>query len=216
MHYAVVPAQPGSKGKAYNIYKFRTLKVANNCSEVDEFALVYESPEQLKEISPAEDLRAILVSLGHEVPETATHEALARALHKLAEETATTWSSEQAEETTQEEEPDMAEKKATKKASPKKSAKPKAAKKTEPKERKKPLQAKVKGRGAVPKEGKIRKLVANPAREGTKRHTNLEVIYASKNVQDALRDLRALPNPGGMDDIRFAVANGLIEIVDAG
>ena len=110
----------------------------------------------------------------------------------------------------------MAEKKATKKASPKKSAKPKAAKKTEPKERKKPLQAKVKGRGAVPKEGKIRKLAANPARAGTKRHTNLEVIYASKNVQDALRDLRALPNPGGMDDIRFAVANGLIEIVDAG
>jgi hypothetical protein len=215
MHYAVVNAPPGSQGKPYRFYKFRTLNTANKCSEVDEFSLVYESPDQLKEICPLEDIKAILVSLGHEVPENATHDACVNALHRLVEESAITWSAEASEAAQIEEEPEMAAKKATKKTAAKKSAKPKVAKEAKPKkERKVPLQAKVTGK--MGKSGKIKKLSPNPAREGTIRHTNLEVIYNSKTVEDALRDLRVLPKPGGMGDIRFAVANGLIEIIDNG
>jgi len=214
MHYAIVNAPPGSQGKPYRFYKFKTLNAANKCSEVDEFALVYESPDQLKQLCPAADLRAILVATGNEVPDSATHDALANALHRLTEQNATSWSAEKAEEITQQEEPDMA----VKKAAAKKSSKPKAAKPKKEaapkKERRAPLQAKAKG--GMPKAGKIKKLAPNPAREGTKRFTNLEVIYNSKTVEDALRDLRNLPVPGGMTDIRFAVANGLIEIADNG
>ena len=205
MHYAVVNAPPGTQGKPYRFYKFRTLNVANKCSEVDEFSLVYESPDQLKQLCPSEDIRAILVALGHEVPETANHDALVNALHRLVETEATSWSKEN-EAAQSEEEPEMA-----KKATAKKPAAKKAAVK---KERKVPLQAKANGK--MGKTGKIKKLAPNPAREGTKRFTNLEVIYNSKTVEDALRDLRNLPAPGGMADIRFAVANGLIEIADNG
>jgi hypothetical protein len=201
MHFAIVNAPPGTQGKPYRFYKFRTLNTANKCSEVDEFALVYESSEQLKQLCPTDDIRAIVVAMGHEVPENANHDALVRALHRLVENEAVSWS------TTQTEEPEVATKKA-----PKKAAKPKVAK--EKKERKSPLQAKFSGK--LTKSGKIKKLAPNPARAGTRRHLNLEVIYNSKTVEDALRDLRNLTTPGGMVDIRFAVANGLIEIIDNG
>jgi hypothetical protein len=121
MHYAVVSAPEGSHGKPYRFYKFRSLASAHKCPEVDEFALVYESVEQLEQLCHPDDTKGILVSLGVEVPSTANRSMLAKALHRLAEENATTWSSEKAEEATHEEEPDMAVKKA-------KTKKPKAVK----------------------------------------------------------------------------------------
>lgn len=215
MHFAIVNAPPGSTGKPYRFYKFKTLNAAHKCPEVDEFALVYESQEQLQQLCPMEDIRAVLISLGIEVPESVTHAALANALHKLTEKNATSWSSEKAEETTLEEEPEeMASiKKAAKKSAAPKKAK---AKKAAPvkKERKVPLQAKLTGR--MQQTGKIKVLGKNPAREGTNRYDNLAVILASKTVEEALRNLRNLPKPGGMVDIRFALANGLIEVQSNG
>jgi hypothetical protein len=62
------------------------------------------------------------------------------------------------------------------------------------------------------KTGKIKKLGTNPAREGTKRYENLEVVLQSRTVESALETLRNLTPPGGMVDIRFALESGLIEI----
>lgn len=217
MHYAIVEAKEGSRGKPYQFFKFRSLKAAHNCPVVDEFALVYESLEQLEQLCHADDLRGILRALGVEIPNNANHAMLAKALHRLAEESATSWS--ESEETTQkEEEPEMATAKKTKKPAAKKakaakSPKPKVAK--PPKERKvakkRPLQAKITGK--LDKSAKIKVLAANPARPGTIRHDNLQVIYAAKTLEEALRNLNNMPKKGGMVDVRFALANGLIEVV---
>lgn len=213
MHYAIVDAPPGATGKPYRFYKFRTLTSAHKCPEVSEFALVYESPEQLKQLCPADDIRAILVAMGHEVPETISHSALVDGIHKLVEQTATTWSSEKADETTpEEEEPDMATAKKTKKAAKPKTKTATAKKPAAKKERKAPLQAKATGR--MSQTGKIKVLADNPARKGTHRYDNLEVILAAKTVEEALRNLRNMTPPGGMVDIRFAVANKLIEVTN--
>ena len=209
MHYAVVNAPPGSSGNAYRFFKFKALSAAHKCPLVDEFALVYEVPEQLQQLCPADDLRAILIACGVEVPDSATHIMLANALHRLVEENATSW----AKESAQNGEPEMASVKKAKKAAAPKKAKAKKAPAPK-KERKVPLQAKLKGRMA--REGRIKKLGTNPAREGTNRYANLEVILAAKTVEEALRNLRNLPKPGGMVDIRFAIANGLIEVADNG
>lgn len=209
MHYAVVNAPPGSTGKPYRFFKFRTLNAAHKCQEVDEFALVYESQEQLEMLCHPDDIKGILTAVGVEVPSVVTATALAKALHRLVEETATTWSSEKAEETTQEEEPDMATAKKSKKPA---KAKTKTTTKPVKKERKTPL--KDKARGPLAQTGKIKVLAKNPAREGTIRHANLEVILNSKTLEEALRNLRNMTPPGGMIDVRFAVANGLIEILN--
>lgn len=222
MHFAVVTAPEGSTGKPYRFYKFRSLKAAHKCPEVDEFALVYESEEQLQQLCPADDLWGILRSVGVEIPSNATHVMLAKALHRLVEENATTWSSEKAEEATQiEEEPEMAEKKAKKPAAKKakdfsKPKKPAAvAKEKTPKvAKKRPLQAKVTGK--LPKQGKIKVLGHNTARPGSIRYENLEVIFSAKTVEEALRNLHAMPRKGGTVDLRFALANNLIEIIDNG
>jgi hypothetical protein len=211
MHFAVVSAPEGSQGKPYRFFKFRTLNAANKCPDVDEFALVYESEEQLQQLCHADDLKGILRSLGVEIPSNATPVMLARALHRLVEENATTWSSEKAEEITQSEEPEMAEKKAKKPAA-KKPAKPKAEKVAKPKAEKRPVQAKVSGK--LPKESRIKVVGKNPARPGSIRFENLEVIFAAKTVEEALRNLRAMPRKGGMIDIRFAIDNGLIEVAN--
>lgn len=216
MHYAIVNAPPGSQGKPYRFFKFRSLASAHKCPDVDEFALVYESSEQLKQVCPAEDLKAILTAIGQEVPDYISHDMLAKGLHTLVEENATTWSSEKADEATQEEEPDMATAKKTKKAAASKKPQTKTATAKKPaaekKERKVPVKAKVIGK--VEKVGKIKVLAANPARNGTHRYENLEVIFAAKTVEEALRNLRNMTPPGGMLDIRFALANKLIEITN--
>lgn len=213
MHFAVVDSPPGGQGKPYRFYKFRSLASAHKCPEVNEFALVYESPEQLQQLCPADDIKAILIAVGVDVPDNAGHVALANALHKLVEETATTWSSEKAEETTPEEEPDMATVKKAKKSTAKPKTKTATAKKPAvKKERKVPLQAKASGKLA--QAGKIKVLAENPARKGTNRYQNLDVILAAKTVEEALRNLRNMTPPGGMVDIRFAVANRLIDITN--
>lgn len=91
-----------------------------------------------------------------------------------------------------------------------KKAKKSAAKKPKAPKKERKLQAKVAGRMA--KTGKIKKLGTNPAREGTKRYENLEVILQSKTVESALETLRNMTPPGGMLDIRFALESGLIEV----
>lgn len=220
MHFAVVSAPEGSQGKPYMFFKFRTLNAANKCPDVDEFALVYESEEQLQQLCHADDLKGILRSLGVEIPSNATPVMLARALHRLVEEKATTWSSEKAEEITQPEEPEMAEKKAKKPASKKETvAKPKAEKTVKPKAEKiaKPKaksSVQAKGGGKLDKAARIKVLTKNPAKPGSIRYENLEVIFAAKTVEEALRNLRAMPRGGGMLDIRFALANGLIEVAN--
>jgi hypothetical protein len=214
MHYAIVNAPPGSVGKAYRFFKFRSLSSAHKCPEVDEFALVYESMEQLKQICPTDDLKAILVSVGKEVPNFISHEMLAQGLHKLVEQNATTWSSEKADETTQEKEPDMATAKKTKKAASAKKPKTKtvAAKKPAAAKKERKIPMKTKAVGKMEHAGKIKVIGANNARKGSNRYNNLEVIFAAKTVEEALRNLRNMTPKGGMLDIRFAVANGLIEI----
>jgi hypothetical protein len=215
MHFAIVDSPSGSQGKPYRFYKFRSLASAHKCPEVTEFALVYESLDQLKQLCPADDIRAILIAVGETVPTSISHEMLATGLHKLVEQNATTWSSEKAEEATQEEEPDMATAKKAKKTAKTKTAtakakKPAVKKVAEKKERKVPL--KTKATGKMESSGKIKVLAANPARKGTHRYENLEVIFGSKTVEEALHTLRNMTPKGGMLDIRFAVANKLIEV----
>lgn len=205
MFYAIVNATPGTQGKPYHFYKFKSRGSAQKNAGTDEFSLVFESAEELHSLCPTEDIKGILVSCGVEVPETATPNQISHALFLLVSENATSWSAKK-EETTQTEEPDMATAKKAKKTAAKK---PKAEKKAKA-PKKAPLQAKVSGRMA--KTGKIKKLGQNPAREGTKRYENLEVILGSKTVESALETLRNMTPPGGMVDIRFAVANGLIEV----
>ena len=200
MIYVILNSPPGTQGKAYHFYKFNSEISARKCAKTDEFSLVFESVDGLEVVRSADDIKGILTASGVDVPETATKSQMANALFLLVSENATSWSGKN-DETTQSEEPDMATAKKAKKPKAEKVVKAKAAKK---------VQAKVAGRMA--KTGKIKKLGTNPAREGTKRYENIEIILQSKTVESALETLRNMTPPGGMLDIRFALESGLIEV----
>lgn len=203
MIYAIVPGEPGTQGKAYHFFKYKARTSAQKNAGSDEFSLVFESAEELQQLRPTEDLKGILTSSGVDVPETATESQIANALFLLVSENAT-WPA-QKEEATQTEEPEMATAKKTKSKKAPAEKKAKAPKKV--------IQAKTSGRMA--KTGKIKKLgVPNPARQGTKRYENLEVVLGSKTVESALETLRNMTPPGGMLDIRFAIESGLIEVTN--
>jgi hypothetical protein len=205
MFYVVLNGQPGSQGKAYHFYKFKSENAAKKCARTDDFSLAFESADGLEVVCSADDIKGVLTASGVEVPETATKSQMANALFLLVSENATSWSGKN-DETTQTEEPDMATAKKAKKSAAKKPKAEKVAKVKAPKK----VQAKAPGR--MSKTGKIKKLGTNPAREGTKRYENLEVVLQSKTVESALETLRNMTPPGGMLDIRFALESGLIEI----
>lgn len=215
MHYAIAAGEPGTQGKPYKFFKFRTENATQKCTKSDEFSIVFDSPEQLQEVCPNEDIVGILTAMGVEVNSTYTYTptACAKALFRLVEQNAVSWGHDEPDPTPTEE-PAMAEavKKPAKKSAAKKPKSEKKAKAAKaPKEKKPNLQAKA--RGSVPKTGKIKKLAPNPARVGTNRHLNIEAILGSKTVEEALNNLRNLQPQGGMVDIRFALANKLIEVI---
>jgi hypothetical protein len=107
-----------------------------------------------------------------------------------------------------------AKKSATKKAKAPKEAKPKKEKVAKaPKEPKPKLQ--MKKIGKFDPRAKIKKLVKeNPARPGTLRHTNLEIVFNSKTVGEAVEALKGTQK-GGLVDVKFAIESGLIEVAQA-
>jgi hypothetical protein len=106
MFYVVLNGQPGSQGKAYHFYKFKSENAAKKCARTDDFSLAFESPDGLEVVCSADDIKGVLTASGVEVPETATKSQMANALFLLVSENATSWSGKN-DETTQTEEPDM-------------------------------------------------------------------------------------------------------------
>ena len=62
----------------------------------------------------------------------------------------------------------------------------------------------------------IKPLLAEPPiREGTNRYRNMFVVLRSRTVGEALDRLKKLESKGGMKDIRLAVKNKPIELINA-
>lgn len=214
MYYAIVAGEAGTQGNAYKFYKFKTENAAVKCAKLDEFSVVFLTEDGLKELCKPEELTGILTAMGVEVNDGYSHETLAKAVFRMAEERATWASEENPEPPVEQESEEMA---AAKKSATKKAKAPKEPKAKKEKVAKAPKEAKPKLQrkkiGKFDPKAKIKKLVKdNPARPGTVRHQNLEIVFSSKTVEEAVAALKGTQK-GGLVDVKFAIANNLIEVI---
>jgi len=207
MFYAICDGPP------WFFLKFETLEAMKTCDAIDEYSIVYSTPEQLFNSCTKPELEALVLNVlhGHRgdceehkalaesirkqiatptLRELFTKERATKALHEIVTRQASFWKA-------------------------KKGTKPMptytdVSDLPEPILVTKPRQV----RTRFNNDDKIILLKDKPnLREGTNRYRNMSVVMDCETVGEAMEKLRALdPSPGSGMDIRIAIKAGIIEL----
>tara|TARA_R110002124_G_scaffold256544_2_gene422184 strand:- start:4 stop:582 length:579 start_codon:yes stop_codon:yes gene_type:complete len=189
MFYAICDGPP------WFFLKFETLEAMKTCDAIDEYSIVYSTPEQLCNSCTKEELEALVFVVKPDSEKTFTKERATATLHEIVVKQASFWKPENGVNfmPTYTDEAPVPEMDSVLGISITK-----------------PRQV----RTRFNNNDKIVCLLSAPnIRKGTNRHRNMIVVMDSASVGEAIQRLSALtPSPGSGMDIRIALKAGAIEL----
>lgn len=186
------------RNEPYSYFVFPSMRELRNCTEIDEYSIVYSTVEQLKEAYTEEELLSVMEAsydkLKSPLDNDTTGYLRAQGVHgeffSYVDFIARKY---------------KPVKKETKVSAEVVNIEPTAPIKTEPK-------AQRTARSKYDPDAKIVVTGDNPYREGSNRWHNFEALAKSATVADALAAMKALTPGGNSVDIRLALEKGAIQL----
>lgn len=186
------------RNEPYSYFVFPSMRELRNCTEIDEYSIVYSTVEQLKEAYTEEELLSVMEAsydkLKSPLDNDTTGYLRAQGVHgeffSYVDFIARKY---------------KPVKKETKVSAEVVNIEPTAPIKTEPK-------AQRTARSKYDPDAKIVVTGDNPYREGSNRWHNFEALAKSATVADALAAMKALTPGGNSVDIRLALEKGAIKL----
>ena len=186
------------RNEPYSYFVFPSMRELRNCTEIDEYSIVYSTVDQLKEAYTEEELLSVMEASYNKLKSPLNNETTgylrAQGVHgeffSYVDFIARKY---------------KPVKKETKVSAEVVNIEPTAPIKTEPK-------AQRTARSKYDPDAKIVVTGDNPYREGSNRWHNFEALAKSATVADALAAMKALTPGGNSVDIRLALEKGAIQL----